>query len=69
MSRTEPLDREPRRPSATLLFAILAVGPVFVWLLLRRGYSRDLRVGAFLYIFLLPALQLIALLDATPGGR
>ena len=42
---------EPRRLSAPLLFAILILPPVFVWLLLRRGYSRDVRTGAFLYAF------------------
>jgi hypothetical protein len=42
-------EAEPRRLSAWLLLGILSVGPVFVWLTLRRGYSRDLRIGAFLY--------------------
>lgn len=48
MSRTDLRDDEPRRLSAPLLVAILAMAPIFVWLLLRRGYSRDLRIGAFL---------------------
>jgi hypothetical protein len=51
---------EPRRLSAPLLLAILACGPVFVWLLLRPGYSSDVRIGGFLYAFLAPTLQLIA---------
>ena len=51
-----------------LLLAILALPPLFVWLLLRRGYSRDLRIGAFLYAFLLPALNLILLLAVQIAG-
>ena len=44
-----------------MLLAILASGPIFVWLLLRPGYSSDVRIGGFLYAFLFPALQLIAI--------
>lgn len=58
---------EPRRLSGLLLFAILLLPIVFVWLLLRPGYSRDLRTGAFLYALLPPALQLAALLLSGPG--
>lgn len=58
---------EPRRLSAPLLLAILALPIVFVWLLLRPGYSRHLRTGAFLYALLFPALQLAVLL--LTGGK
>ncbi|HEX8625324.1 MAG TPA: hypothetical protein VF782_09615 [Allosphingosinicella sp.] len=65
MDAQAPMD-EPRRLTAPLLIAILALPVVFVWLLLRPGYSRDLRTGAFLYALMFPALQLAALLLA--GG-
>ncbi|HYD37945.1 MAG TPA: hypothetical protein VEA60_10050 [Allosphingosinicella sp.] len=58
---------EPRRLSALLLLAILALPALFVWLLLRNGYSRELRTGAFLYAFLFPALHLAALLLRSAG--
>lgn len=68
-SHGRPSLRE-RAPALTapLLLAILALPVVFVWLLLRPGYSRDLRTGAFLYAFTFPALQLAALLLAAGGG-
>lgn len=53
---------EPRRLSAPLLAGILSLPLLFVWLLLRPGYSRDVRTGAFFYALLFPALQLAALL-------
>jgi hypothetical protein len=59
---------EPRRLTAPVLLAILPVPVVFVWLLLRPGYSRDLRIGAFLYALTFPALHLAALLLAGGGG-
>lgn len=31
-----------------LLLGILTLPPIFAWFTLRRGYSRDLRIGAFL---------------------
>lgn len=55
----------PRRLSGPLLLAILVLPLVFVWLLLRPGYSRDVRIGGFLYAFLYPAL----LLSAAVAGR
>lgn len=58
---------EPRELSALLLLGILALPLLFVWLLLRPGYSRDVRTGGFLYAFLFPALQLAALLLAEAG--
>ena len=51
-----------------MLAAILVLPPIFIWIVLRRGYSRDVRTGGFLYAFLLPALQLAALL-LEPGAR
>lgn len=68
MAADEPSE-EPRRLSARLLLAILALPLLFVWLLLRPGYSRDLRIGAFLYAFLFPAAQLAALLLTSGGGE
>jgi hypothetical protein len=59
---------EPRPLSAALLLAILALPLLFVWLLLRPGYSRDLRIGAFLYALLFPAAQIAALLLANGAG-
>jgi len=60
---------EPRRLSALVLLAILALPLPFVFLLLRSGYSRELRIGAFLYAFLFPALQLTALVFESYGTR
>ena len=66
MSRNPPSD-EPRRLNALLLLAILALPPFFVWLLLRSGYSSDLRIGGFLYALGLPALNL-AMFFGFGGG-
>lgn len=52
----------PRPLSLALLIAILTLGPLSVWLLFRRGYSRDLRIGAITYVLLGPAVSLIAAL-------
>ena len=67
MAADEPND-EPRRLSAPLLLAILALPLPSVFLLLRPGYSRDVRTGAFLYAFLYPALHLAALLLTSGDG-
>jgi hypothetical protein len=67
MAEDEP-GNGPRRLSAPLLLAILALPLVFVWLLLRPGYSRDLRIGAFLYASLFPAALMAARLLANGGG-
>ncbi len=53
---------DPRRLSGWLLSGVLTLPVIFVWLLLRRGYSRDVRLGAFLYASLFPAMQLTVLL-------
>jgi hypothetical protein len=42
-----------------LLLAILALPVLFAWLLLRRGYSRDIRIGGFLVAFAIPLLHLL----------
>ena len=39
---------EPRRLSLWLMLGVLIAPPVFAWLTLRRGYSGDVRAGAFL---------------------
>lgn len=59
---------EPRRLSAPVLLAILALPLPFVFLLLRPGYSRELRTGAFLYAFLFPALRLTAVIFGLDGA-
>ena len=64
----QPPMNEPRRLTAPVLTAILALPVVFVWLLLRPGYSRDLRTGAFLYALTFPALHLAALLLGGGAG-
>jgi hypothetical protein len=43
------MDCEPRRLHAWLIIAILALPSIFVWFLLRQGYSAHVRRGAFLY--------------------
>ena len=50
---------EPRVLTGPVFIAILALPILFVWLLLRRGYSRDLRIGGFLYAFSPAVLTLI----------
>ncbi|NBB14504.1 hypothetical protein GVN21_03915 [Caulobacter sp. SLTY] len=42
-----PLRR--RQISERLTWAILLFGPIFVWFLLRPGYSGRLRIAGFLY--------------------
>lgn len=42
-----PLRR--RQISERLTWAILLLGPIFVWFLLRPGYSARLRIAGFLY--------------------
>ena len=59
MSDTPP----PRHLSAPLLLGILFLPVVFVWLLLRRGYSNALRAGAFLYFGVGVAVGLVKLLS------
>ena len=59
---------EPRRLTAWLLLAILALPVPFVFLLLRKGYSRDIRIGGFLFAFTIPALHLLALLWTVLTG-
>jgi hypothetical protein len=40
---------EPRRLSTVFLFFIITLPLFSVWFLLRRGYSRQLRVAGFTY--------------------
>ena len=39
---------EPRPLSVWLILAVLTAPLLFAWLTLRRGYSKDVRSGAFL---------------------
>lgn len=41
---------EPRRLSGWLLIGVLTLPIIFTWFTLRRGYSIDLRRGAFLHL-------------------
>jgi hypothetical protein len=50
---------EPRRLSGPLLLGILILPIVFVWFLLRPGYSVTLRLGAFAYTALGVAVGVI----------
>lgn len=50
---------EPRHVSAPLMVGLIALPILFVWLLLRPGYSRSLRQAAFTYAFALPVLALL----------
>lgn len=38
-----------RNLSGALLLGMLTIWPLVIWLFLRRGYSRSLRVAAFTY--------------------
>ncbi len=49
---------EPRRLSAALILGVLVAPAIFAWLVLRRGYSRDVRIGAFLLLGFAVAMQL-----------
>jgi hypothetical protein len=49
---------EPLPLSAALILGIIAAPGIFAWLVLRRGYSRDVRIGAFLLLALGLATQL-----------
>jgi hypothetical protein len=40
---------DPRQLSHWLVIGVLSVPGIFVWFLLRRGYSRHVRTGGFLY--------------------
>jgi hypothetical protein len=51
---------EPRFISAPLMLGLIALPIIFVWFLLRRGYSRSTRNAAFAYAFAFPALSLLA---------
>jgi hypothetical protein len=54
----------PRRLSTPLLLGLLISPPVFVWFLLRRGYSNGLRAAAFslaAFILFLGLIQSISL--------
>ena len=56
---------EPRRLNGLLILGILTFPVIFAWFVLRRGYSRDVRMGAFL----LSALSVaIAIADASDSG-
>jgi hypothetical protein len=50
---------EPRHLSGPLMLGIVALPIVFVWFLLRPGYSRSLRQAAFTYTVALPVLALV----------
>jgi hypothetical protein len=52
---------EPRHLSAVLILGVLVSPPIFAWLVLRRGYSRDVRIGAFLLLALTVAVQVARL--------
>ena len=54
-----------RHLSLPLLIGILVLPVVFVWFLLRCGYSNSLRVGAFLYLALGVAAGLFKYLSNT----
>jgi hypothetical protein len=49
---------EPRRVTSWLLLGVLALPLVFSWFTLRRGYSRDVQVGAFLHLGLAALIAL-----------
>jgi hypothetical protein len=58
---------EPRRLHPLLLIGMLSVPIVFVWLFLRKGYSRQLRTAAFVYTFtpILLGITAVAIMVAT----
>ena len=53
------LGDEPRRLTPLLLLGILVLPVIFVWFLLRRGYSNTLRGGAFAYMAVTLALGVV----------
>jgi hypothetical protein len=53
---------EPRHVSLPLMIGLVGMPLIFVWFLLRPGYSRSLRQAAFTYAFALPTLSLLGAL-------
>ena len=47
---TPPASDEPRRLSGWLVIGVPALPVIFAWFTLRRGYSKDVRLGAFLLL-------------------
>ena len=55
----------PRPLSPWLILSVLAFPILFVWLLLRPGYSTDVRLGGFLYAVVGVSGALAALLQGA----
>jgi hypothetical protein len=51
-----------RRLNPVVFLAIYCIPVVFAWLLLRKGYSRDVRLGGFAFATLFGFLPVIILL-------
>lgn len=54
------VDAEPKRLHPLVFLAIYSAPIVFVWLLLRRGYSHDVRLGGFLLAFVFNVAPMVA---------
>ena len=57
----------PRRLSGWLLCGLLVAPGLFVWLLLRRGYSNQLRAGGFAYAAFVVASGLVHYAELLSG--
>ena len=58
-----PLDSPGQRAlSAAVCLAIYSLPVLFVWLLLRRGYSAEVRRGGFAFAFFFGLLPIVAIL-------
>lgn len=58
--KQEGTQEEPRYVGGLLMTGLIALPIVFVWFLLRPGYSRSLRTITFTYALAFPALSLLA---------
>jgi hypothetical protein len=52
--------QEPRLLEPWLVIGVVAIPAIFFWFLLRRGYSRHVRVGGFLLFATTAVAGLIA---------
>jgi len=58
----------PRKVSVGLIVGIALAAPIFVWFLLRQGYSATARVAGFAWIAFLVVLQIAVQMTPGPDG-
>ncbi len=59
---SDPAGRtKPRHIGGLLMLALLISSPIFVWLLLRKGYATSTRIAGFVFAAVMLALGLFRL--------